>query len=395
MPVRILYVGNSQVLFQDTRVTTEVMMKAVANGLEAMQYIANNGDVDAVISDYHLPGSNGLFLFERLKEKFGQLSCPFFLLQDEFSSKIFERARSMGITDYYVKKTTSGDQILGRILSLLKRKNNIMSSKEDDIDAKYKLPISKRIFDILFASTALFIVAPFLLLIMVAIRLESKGKVYYTAKRIGRRTFNFYKLRSMQVGSDALLSTLAMHKNQYKTQPSSKIDLVESCPRCENLPDGERCSPAIFINNKQICEYWFIEQKKVVGDQNSTFIKIQDDPRITKVGKFLRNTSIDELPQLINVLKGDMSIVGNRPLPIYEAELLTEDVRSKRFLAPAGITGLWQVELRGKGGVMSEVERVALDNCYADQFVGNNYSLWYDMKLILRTIPALLQKQTV
>ena len=79
-----------------------------------------------------------------------------------------------------------------------------------------------------------------------------------------------------------------------------------------------------------------------------------NDPRVTRVGKFIRNTSIDELPQLINVLKGDMSIVGNRPLPVYEAERLTSDQISKRFLAPAGLTGLWQVELRGKGGRMSE-----------------------------------------
>jgi len=124
-------------------------------------------------------------------------------------------------------------------------------------------------------------------------------------------------------------------------------------------------------------------------------VKISNDPRVTRVGKFIRNTSIDELPQLINVIKGDMSIVGNRPLPVYEAELLTEDILSKRFLAPAGITGLWQVELRGKGGIMSEAERMNLDNEYAEHFIGNNYSFWFDMKLILRTIPALLQKESV
>jgi lipopolysaccharide/colanic/teichoic acid biosynthesis glycosyltransferase len=124
-------------------------------------------------------------------------------------------------------------------------------------------------------------------------------------------------------------------------------------------------------------------------------VKILDDPRVTKVGKFIRNTSIDELPQLINVLKGDMSIVGNRPLPVYEAELLTADTLSKRFLAPPGITGLWQVELRGKGGVMSEEERMRLDNEYADHFEGDNYSFWYDVKLILRTIPALFQSGSV
>ena len=135
--------------------------------------------------------------------------------------------------------------------------------------------------------------------------------------------------------------------------------------------------------------------KKDIETKNSTFIKILDDPRITRVGKFIRNTSIDELPQLINVIKGDMSIVGNRPLPVYEAELLTKDAMSKRFLAPAGITGLWQVELRGRGGNMSEEERMRLDNEYADNFTGNRYSFWYDMKLILRTFPGLIQKSTV
>jgi lipopolysaccharide/colanic/teichoic acid biosynthesis glycosyltransferase len=151
----------------------------------------------------------------------------------------------------------------------------------------------------------------------------------------------------------------------------------------------------MYIENQTICDYWFNIQKREAAKNSSTFVKILDDPRVTKVGKFIRNTSIDELPQLINVLKGDMSIVGNRPLPVYEAELITGDEISKRFLAPPGITGLWQVELRGKGGNMSEEERMRLDNEYADHFKGDNYSFWYDIKLILRTIPALLQKGSV
>lgn len=151
----------------------------------------------------------------------------------------------------------------------------------------------------------------------------------------------------------------------------------------------------LHIGPHTICDDWYNTQKKEVAKSKSAFIKIVDDPRITRVGKIIRNTSIDELPQLLNVLKGDMSIVGNRPLPVYEAEQLTLGYISKRFLAPAGITGLWQVELRGRGGVMSEDERKRLDNEYADNFVNGNYSLWYDIKLILRTIPALFQKDTV
>jgi lipopolysaccharide/colanic/teichoic acid biosynthesis glycosyltransferase len=233
-------------------------------------------------------------------------------------------------------------------------------------------------------------------MVILAIWLESRGKVYYIAKRVGRKTFDFYKLRSMKTGSDKLISKLAQENNQYNSKASLHPEnLEENCPRCSKLPIGKTCSPILYKGVDVICDYWYNFLKKEKKRNSSTFIKIVDDPRITRIGKFIRNTSIDELPQLINVIKGDMSIVGNRPLPLYEAELLTEDVRSKRFLAPAGITGLWQVELRGKGGKMSERERMELDNKYAEYFTGNKYSFWNDMKIIMRTIPALMQKSTV
>jgi lipopolysaccharide/colanic/teichoic acid biosynthesis glycosyltransferase len=395
MTLRILYIGSSPDLFEVSERTSEFTIISVRNSREAIQVLKNNIGIDAVISDYNLPGSDGLFLYELIKTKFKKHRFPFILLQEEYSSNIFEKARTIGVTDYYVKRTTLGIQILDRILSLVRRKDSGLSKNDIEKDKKFILPISKRIFDIAFASITLLLAAPFLLLIMLAIRLESKGKVYYTAKRVGRKTFDFYKLRSMSEGSDALLNTLAENKNQYNSKPLLEIDMDSTCPECEKLSKDELCSPKIFVDNHQTCEYWFMEQKKAVSEQSSTFIKIQDDPRITKVGKIIRNTSIDELPQLINVIKGDMSIVGNRPLPVYEAEMLTEDVRSKRFLAPAGITGLWQVELRGKSGNMSEEERVQFDNKYADYFTGNNYSFWLDLKIILRTIPALMQKSTV
>ena len=122
----------------------------------------------------------------------------------------------------------------------------------------------------------------------------------------------------------------------------------------------------------------------------NAFVKIENDPRITKVGKFIRKYSIDELPQLFNILKGDMSIVGNRPLPLYEAEKLTVDSSIDRFMAPAGLTGLWQVEERGKGGMMSAEERKQLDITY-----GQTYCFTMDMKIIFRTLTAFIQKDNV
>ena len=102
-----------------------------------------------------------------------------------------------------------------------------------------------------------------------------------------------------------------------------------------------------------------------------------------------RKTSLDELPQLVNVLKGDMSLVGNRPLPLYEAQALTKDQSVARFMAPAGLTGLWQVTKRGSADMSAE-ERIALDNHYA-----TNRSLKGDLAIMLKTVPALLQAEDV
>ena len=118
----------------------------------------------------------------------------------------------------------------------------------------------------------------------------------------------------------------------------------------------------------------------------AVFVKLKNDPRVTKIGKLIRKTSIDELPQLINVLKGDMSIVGNRPLPLYEAEQLTKDAWAARFIAPAGLTGLWQTAKGGKVNVSNE-QRIAFDIEYAE-----TSSMLTDLKIIARTLPAMIQK---
>lgn len=393
----ILYIGNLPESYENCAKKANISLITASNSILAIEELKKNTDINIIICQYNLPGNTGLFLYDKINLEPRINKIPFILVAEEFNKDVFMTAFKSGVNDYFVSSTTDTQQIIDKAVSLNKLKNtNIESIVADKPTESYRMPISKRVFDIVFSSLVLLLISPILLLIMLAIRIESKGKVYYIAKRVGRDPFDFYKLRSMKTGSDALLNKLAKEKNQYNSEEvDTEIDMNKPCPKCSELPEGESCSPNLHIGDAVICDYWYTYQKNEINDKTSTFIKIADDPRITRVGKFIRNTSIDELPQLVNVLKGDMSIVGNRPLPVYEAELLTKDKLSKRFLAPAGITGLWQVELRGRGGKMSEAERIELDNEYADHFIGDSYSFWYDIKLILRTIPALLQKSTV
>lgn len=201
----------------------------------------------------------------------------------------------------------------------------------------------KRSFDIVVSLILIILLLPLFLLIALAVKLESKGPIFYNASRAGRgfRIFKFYKFRTMVVNADEKIQALA-HLNQYA---------------------GSTNGPKFF--------------------------KISNDPRITKVGRFLRNTSLDELPQLFNVLKGDMSLVGNRPLPLYEAATLTTNECVERFMAPAGITGLWQIKKRGRSE-MSIDERIELDISYA-----RKANLLYDFWIMAKTPAALFQKTDV
>lgn len=395
--IPVLYIGRSIETIGLLESIPELLLFISGNTLEARQLLENRSNIQALICEFDIRGGNGLAMFNWFRENTKYQQVPFILITDTFREDLLRNAFLYGVDDFYVMPLTKGSGIANRIRYLIDFRKKIVVEKEQQIlETTFKMPLSKRIFDIVMSSFALLMLSPILLLVMLAIRLESSGKVYYISKRIGRTPFDFYKLRSMRVGADTELSKLANDKNQYGSVAGKKaIDFSLPCPKCSELTEGEHCSPMLHIHEHDICDYWYQYQKKEVEKAKAAFVKIVDDPRITKVGKFIRNTSIDELPQLINVLKGDMSIVGNRPLPVYEAELLTRDSMSKRFLAPAGITGLWQVELRGKGGDMSEDERKRLDNEYADHFVGDNYSFWYDLKLILRTVPALFQKDTV
>lgn len=248
---------------------------------------------------------------------------------------------------------------------------------------KYRIGIGKRIFDIVFSFLALLIISPILLLISALIKVSSKGPIFYKSLRVGTGydIFTFYKFRTMYQGADAERAKLS-ELNEYLISHKIKNDdfaNIEDCPDCK---PGKPCSPILFIDGVEICENMYLRKKRIKLLE-TTFFKVKDDPRITPFGKFLRSTHLDEIPQFYNVLIGDMSIVGNRPIPLYEAEKLTTDEWSYRFLAPAGITGLWQVD---KSKSMKAENRIRLDNKYS-----MIASPWQDLIIILKTIPSLFK----
>ena len=253
----------------------------------------------------------------------------------------------------------------------------------------FRLPMWKRTFDILFAGTAVIILSPLLIGTAIAVRAESKGKVIYKSQRVGSnyQIFNFLKFRSMYTNADKRLKELnALNQYQIEEVESSDEDPEIRFDDLVGTPDEEE--NLLISDDFVISEEDFIKKKEKT--QQNAFVKIENDPRVTRVGRFIRKYSIDELPQLFNILKGDMSIVGNRPLPLYEAELLTSDAYIDRFMAPAGLTGLWQGEKRGGTGKMSAEERKQLDIKYARDF-----SFWLDMKIIFKTLTAFVQKENV
>lgn len=240
--------------------------------------------------------------------------------------KILEEAKEVGVA---VRVIPQGFELMRG--EFCKYNIGIIPILEYCDEAPLRKQVGKRLFDFLLILASFLFVLPAYIVIAILIKLDSRGPVFYRSRRFGRKgaIFNMYKFRTMHVNADKLLDDLK-HRNEV---------------------DGP-----IF--------------------------KIKDDPRVTKIGKILRKFSLDELPQLFNVIKGDMSLVGPRPLPIDQIK--KEDLRQLRRLeVRPGITGLWQI--RGRSDI-SFTRLVKWDMWYI-----SNWSFWLDLNILFQTIPVVIK----
>ncbi len=349
---KIFYISNEATTQPGLEMFAQVEKYDIDQLIEAIEKATSGNAPDAII--FHTDYIDPIFYINL--SKIGHIVrssnniIPIIIISDKIEFETKKKILKLGGDDCFPinfepDKLNYWIEFL-KIFKRLTQEEKIPNANMSD----YKIGTAKRVFDIIVSGSLLLLLSPIMIIIAIIIKLGSKGPVFYVSKRagIGYQVLNFLKFRSMADGADKESSKLS-HLNQYGKNSN-----------------GERTS-----------------------EVDSVFFKIKDDPRITIFGKFLRDTSLDELPQLINVLRGDMSIVGNRPLPLYEAQQLTKDQCSLRFMAAAGITGLWQVTKRGKGE-MSEEERISLDMEYAKH---NSFSS--DMMLLLKTVPALFQEEKV
>ncbi len=387
MKVFTIYIGDDELIkdyFQSLLADELVLARDIPEADTLA--LANKEDIPMMILYEKSSAKQDIPKIEYLKKKYRKAYIV--LVTDKIEKELIPKYQKAGVND--TTHPNISEVRLRNGIDFVARNQEILfsNSVQQQSLGVYECPLWKRAFDIIFSIAAIIILSPLLIVISAAIAIESRGPIVYKSKRVGSNyvVFDFFKFRSMYKDADQRLKEF-MDLNQYKEAD------IESYYDYSNevtipLAESEPCDTCFYSDDLIINETDFLRDKNIKNRNN--FIKYENDPRITRIGRFIRKYSIDELPQLINILRGDMSVVGNRPLPLYEAEKLTTDYYIDRFMGPSGLTGLWQVEKRGDSGKLSPEERKQLDIFYA-----KNYSFWLDIKVIFRTFAAFVQKENV
>lgn len=336
--------GNAEILFFVTEtVCSLALMFAVSAFLRRRSFakiiyvIGDDGFISAVSAiadaDYaHViggtlsseDGEQGVTEFsDRVTETLLHAAADEVIIQDgALDCQTVDTVKSMGVAVHIQCDRAESDDVIFGIPV-----NNDCISKQRKISLFFK-----RLFDIVCSLIGLILSVPIILVVCIPLVIESPGSPFFRQKRVGKngRIFYMYKLRSMCVNADAMKAQL-MGQNEMQ----------------------------------------------------GNMFKMKDDPRITKVGKFIRKTSIDELPQFLNILLGDMSLIGTRP-PTYDEFMNYKPHHKRRLSMTPGLTGLWQVS--GRNDISDFEEVVKLDTTYID-----NFSILFDIKIIFKTFSALFR----
>ena len=331
----------------------------------------------------HSPDDD-LDAIERLKKENSQLQL--ILVAGALSSK--ERAAYLhaGATAALAPDTDRESlEGITRMLAntFLQGRTDVQPGEPAQTAGNYRIPPGKRLFDIAASGMGLLLLSPLLLITAAAIRIESRGAVIYRSKRVGSnyRIFDFFKFRSMYSEADLALKDLKV-LNQYR-----EAELANSFTAPQRNQGSAHIDSAMLISDDcVISENAFISQ--ATSEKKNAFVKLENDPRVTRVGRFIRKYSIDELPQLFNILRGDMSIVGPRPERPEIARQYEEEMPEfrLRLQAKAGLTGYAQVY--GKYNT-TPYDKLLMDLTY----IGTP-SLWEDFKICLATVKILFMPES-
>ena len=294
-------------------------------------------------------------------------------------------------TDCVISESTSKEDLV-KLLGIAEKCKRMEKARKPQIKepdlAIFKLPLWKRVFDIIFSSMALLCLSPIFIITVIWIKLEDKGPAFYKSKRVGSnyKVFDFYKFRSMYMDADKRI-TEYKKLNQYtesiaEEAVASSATSVNSQKQASFFKDDEQ-NIILYSDNDATPENDYLKVKR--HERSNAFIKLENDPRITGIGHIIRKYSIDELPQFINVLLGQMSVVGPRPHMLKHTEEYSRliDKYMVRHLVKPGITGWAQVTgYRGETKELWQMEgRVQRDVWYLE-----HWTFLLDLYIIYKTV---------
>ena len=356
--ISALYIGQNTALKQ--ALTTAV--DQVQHLEHSVELLANRhvlASVQLVVVEKDIKGTPLTCLRELTTSNGLDSNTPILVVGESFSQEEKVALLRSGISEL----AQPSSKLVDAVRQLLSITPNTLTVNHQEIDT---IGIAKRAFDIAFASFCLIMLSPVMLTIALLIKLDSRGPLVYKSKRVGRayQVFDFLKFRTMKVNADSLVKDMAT-ENQYANEETESLETSSN----EFLIDAM---------GNTIDEETFLATQK--ADKGGAFFKVKNDPRITRIGRFLRATSLDELPQFINVLFGDMSIVGPRP-PVPKEVKQYRNWQMRRLSVKPGITCIWQVSGRNQIGFE---DWVRMDLRYID-----HWNVWLDLQLILKTFKVV------